>query len=139
DASRSTRGAAAGDEGVERRSGFGRLLMAGDMRFILLLAAMVPAMMVFFQLQAAMPIFLVRDLKLPTSDYGLLISINTLLVVLVEVPLNTMMAAWPHRLTLPAGALLTGAGFGAMAFASTFWEVAVTVVIWTFGEILLIP
>lgn len=130
---------AAAGEAAEKRSGFGRLLLAGDGRFILLLVAMIPAMMVFFQLQAAMPIFLVRDLHLPESDYGLLITINTLLVVLIEVPLNTMMASWPHRYTLPAGALLTGAGFGAMAFATTFWGVAVTVVIWTFGEILLIP
>ena len=128
-----------GGEPAEKRSGFGRVLMAGDGRFIMLLLAMIPAMMVFFQLQAAMPIFLVRDLHLPTSDYGLLISINTLLVVLIEVPLNALMTSWPHRWTLPAGALLTGAGFGAMAFASTFWGVAVTVIVWTFGEILLIP
>ena len=130
---------AAHDEVAGKRRGFGRLLVAGDTRFIMLLLAMIPAMMVFFQLQAAMPIFLVRDLHMPESDYGLLISINTLMVVLIEVPLNTVMASWPHRLTLPVGALLTGAGFGAMALASTFWGVAVTVVIWTFGEILLIP
>jgi MFS family permease len=30
-------------------------------------------------------------------------------------------------------------GFGGMLFASGFWSVVVTVVIWTFGEMILIP
>ena len=37
------------------------------------------------------------------------------------------------------GGFLVAAGFGAMAFARTLPEVAVTVVVWTFGEMFLLP
>ena len=36
-------------------------------------------------------------------------------------------------------ALLVGTGFGALAFARTPWTIAATVVIWTFGEMILLP
>jgi MFS family permease len=55
------------------------------------------------------------------------------------VPLNLKMAAWPHGRTLALGAFLIGAGFRGMAFSSGIWSVAATVVVWTFGELLLLP
>ena len=54
-------------------------------------------------------------------------------------PLNLKMAAWPHGRALALGAFLIGAGFGSMAFATGFRSVALTVVIWTFGEMILLP
>ena len=65
--------------------------------------------------------------------------LHDLLIVLLEVALNSATAHWPHRRTLALGALLSGAGFGAMAFAWNAWSLAVTVVIWTFGEMLFFP
>ena len=50
-----------------------------------------------------------------------------------------MTAHWSHRRTLALGALLSGAGFGAMAFARDVWSLAATVVLWTFGEMLFFP
>ncbi|OYV70861.1 MAG: hypothetical protein B7Z74_07405, partial [Deltaproteobacteria bacterium 21-66-5] len=44
-----------------------------------------------------------------------------------------------HRRSLSLGALLTGAGFGALALAGGYWSVGLTVVIWTFGEMILFP
>src|SRR5207249_9397911 len=62
-----------------------------------------------------------------------------LLIIFLEVPLNLRMAAWPHGRALALGAFLIGAGFGSMAFATGFRSVALTVVIWTFGEMILLP
>ena len=73
------------------------------------------------------------------SAFGLLFTVNTVLVILIEVPLNTLMAHWSHRRAMALGALLFGAGFGAMVFASGFLTVAATVVVWTFGEMILLP
>jgi MFS family permease len=110
-----------------------------DLRFLYFLAAMVPASLVLFQIHAAMALFLVRDLRLSESVYGLLFTINTLLIVLIEVPLNTAMSHWPHRPTLVLGALLWGIGFGALAFVTGIFGVVATVVVWTFGEMILVP
>ncbi len=110
-----------------------------DARLLFFLAACFPVALVFFQHMSSMPLYLVRDLHLSGIDYGLLFTINTLLIVALEVPINSATAHWPHRRALALGAFLTGAGFGALAFAWDFWSVAATVVIWTFGEMFTIP
>ena len=110
-----------------------------DTRLILFLAGVLPVAMVLFQHIAGMSVFLVRDLHIPAAAYGLLFTLNCLLIVPLEVPLNIATSHWPHRRTLALGALLFGVGFGALAFAWNFWSAAVTVVIWTFGEMFFFP
>ena len=94
---------------------------------------------VFLQHEAAMPVYLVRDLGLSPSFYGLVFAVNTVIIVLLEVPLNLAMAGWPHRRSLVLGALLCGAGFGALALATGPWSVLATVLVWTFGEMIFFP
>ncbi len=106
---------------------------------LLFLAAMLPVMIVFFQHEAALPLYLVRDLGMRESLYGTLFTVNTVLIIFLEVPLTTAMARWPHHRALALGALLNGIGFGALAFATTFPAVVATVVVWTFGEMVLLP
>jgi MFS family permease len=110
-----------------------------DRRFLYFLAAMIPVEMVFFQSLAAMPLFLVRDLHLTEAGFGMVLAINTVLIILVEVPLNAAMADWPHRHSLVLGALLVGMGFGGLVFRGGVLWVASTVVVWTFGEMILLP
>ena len=110
-----------------------------DPRLLYFLAAMFPISFVFFQHISSMPVYLVRDLKLSESSYGLLFTINTLLIVFLEVGLNTATARWPHRRTLALGAALCGLGFGSLAWARDFRGAAATVVVWTFGEMLIFP
>lgn len=112
---------------------------ASDPRFLLFLLGLLPVGLVFFQHVSTFPLYLVRDIGLPASAFGLLFSVNTVLILLLEVPLNGAMARWPHRLALPLGALLVGAGFAAIRFAGGFWAAAATVVIWTFGEMVILP
>ncbi len=110
-----------------------------NLRFLYFLAAFFPAALVFFQLMSTMPLFLVSGLGLSESAFGFLLTINTGIIIFVEVPLNSAMARWRHGRTLALGAALVGMGFGAMAFARDFWTMAATVVVWTFGEMILLP
>lgn len=110
-----------------------------DKRLLYFLLAIIPVMMIFFQSESSMPLFLVRDLHLAEHVYGILFSVNTIIIIFLEVPLNLKMSHWSHRSLLALGALLVGAGFGVMALATGFWSVAITVVIWTFGEMIFFP
>jgi MFS family permease len=110
-----------------------------DRRLLYFLAAMFPISFVFFQHISTMPVYLVRDLKIPETVYGLLFTLNTLLIVFLEVGINTATARWPYRRTLAIGATLCGLGFGSLAWARDVWQVAATVVVWTFGEMLIFP
>jgi MFS family permease len=122
----------------------GRLTVAGaapvraafrDGRYLYFLVAMFPLLVVFFQSFGGMALYVVRDLGISTAVYGLLLAINTVVIVFLDVPVNAATAAWPHGRVLFLGSALVGAGFGALAFARTVPAVAATVVVWTFGEI----
>jgi predicted MFS family arabinose efflux permease len=110
-----------------------------DPRFLFFLLGVLPVTVIFFQHISSMPLFIVDNLGFTPRTFGLLFSLNCLLIVVLEIPLNAATAHWPHRRTLALGALLSGAGFGAMAFATDVWSLAVTVVVWTFGEMLFFP
>lgn len=110
-----------------------------DRRLLVVLLGVLPVAVVFFQHVGAMALFLVRDHGWTEASYGLLATLNTLLVVALEVPLNAAMARWPAGRTLALGSLLTGTGFGLLAFAHAPALVLLSVVVWTFGEIVLFP
>lgn len=110
-----------------------------DRAFLFFILAALPVLVVFFQHEGPLPVFLVRDLKFPESFYGLLFTVNTLLIVFVEVSLNLATAHWPHRRTLALGAVLYAVGFGAIAVVHSKTGILATVVAWTFGEMMLLP
>jgi predicted MFS family arabinose efflux permease len=110
-----------------------------DMKFLFFLASVLPVVVVFFQHISSMPLYIVEELGNSPRTFGLLFSLNCFLIILLEVPLNAATSHWPHRRTLALGALLSGAGFGAMAFAESIPALALTVVIWTFGEMFFFP
>lgn len=110
-----------------------------DPRLRYCLLAFVPVAVVFFQHESSLAIFLVRDLGLSEAFYGLQFTLNTLLIVALEVPLNHATAHWPARRSLALGASLFAVGFGLLAFASTAWHVSATTIVWTFGEMILLP
>lgn len=110
-----------------------------DGRMLVFLAGLFLLGVVFLQHEGALPVYLVRDLGLPTSFYGMIFAVNTVMIVLLEVPLNLAMAGWPHRRALVLGAALCAAGFGALVLASEPWSVVLTVVVWTFGEMIFFP
>jgi hypothetical protein len=55
-----------------------------DARMLYFLAAVVPVQIVFFQVTSTLPLFLVRYLGLRESVYGLVFTINTLIIVALE-------------------------------------------------------
>lgn len=116
-----------------------RRMALADNKLLFFLLAIIPVIIVFFQHESTLPLFLVSDLHLPESTYGILFSVNTILIVLTEVPLNLAMAHWSHRHTLALGAFLLSAGFGANIFAAGLFGAALSVIIWTFGEMVFLP
>ncbi len=95
--------------------------------------------LVFSQHQGAMSLYLVRDLHYRESFYGALFVLNTLIIVAIEVPLNVAMAHWPARWAIALSSLLVAVGFGGLGVATTTIPIAVTVIIWTFGEMIFFP
>lgn len=124
---------------IEATGSFRQLFVLDDRRYLLFLSAIFLTGFVFFQHEGALPLFLVNDLSLSPAFYGMLFTINTVMIVFMEVPLNAATAHWPHRRALALGAFLFALGSGAFALASGPAMVVVAIAIWTFGEMMLFP
>jgi predicted MFS family arabinose efflux permease len=110
-----------------------------DSAFLIFLCGVFLVGIVFFQHESALPLYLVQYLHLSPAFYGMLFTINTLLIVALEVPINTATAHWPNTRSLIIGCLLFAVGFGALGVIASPSGVIATVVVWTFGEMLLFP
>jgi predicted MFS family arabinose efflux permease len=115
------------------------VLVLDDRRMVLFLSAVFLVGIVFFQVEGPLPLFLVQDLALSPAFYGGLFTLNTVMIVFMEVPLNSVTAHWPHRRALTIGAFLFAVGSGAFGFAAGPVLVVISMMVWTFGEMLLFP
>ncbi|MDP2874645.1 MAG: MFS transporter [Holophaga sp.] len=123
----------------ERHSGTASISGWKDTRLLLLLLGMLPAILVFTQLHGGLPLWISRDLEHGTRMFGLAFTFNTLLILLLEVALNTRVAAWTHGHQLALGAVLMAVGFGLTGFAKPISMLAFTVMIWSLGEMIFLP
>jgi MFS family permease len=110
-----------------------------DRKLLYALLALLPVLLVFFQHVSTMPLFLVEGLGFRPWVFGGLFTVNTLVIVLSEVRLNTRTGHWPYARSLATGALLATLGFAALAFARSLTAVVGTVLVWTVGEMILFP
>ena len=125
--------------GSQARTGADWLAVLRDRRALLFFTGLFLMAVVFFQHEGALPLFLVRDLHYKESFYGILFAVNTLLIVLLEVPLNLAMGGWSHRWTMVLGGVLFAVGFGSMAVLHSVPGLLLADVIWTFGEMIAMP
>jgi len=107
--------------------------------FIYFLIALIPVDIVFFQHIGALPLFIVGELGFSKAMFGFLMAINTVLVIIIEVPLNDAMRNWKHWKALALGSLLAACGFGFLIFTTGIYLLIISVVIWTFGEMIIFP
>ncbi len=121
------------DEGTDPRA------LVHDTRLMIFLGAALLVGIVFYQHESALPLYMVQYLNLSPAFYGMLFTINTLLIVALEVPINRATAHWPNTWAMFVGCMLFAIGFGALAFVSSATGILVTVVLWTFGEMMLFP
>ncbi len=70
------------------------------------------------------------------QPYGLAMALNGLLVVLLSIPISHGVGRWPRFPVMAASALLLGVGFGATGLATGLPVFAISVAIWTLGEIM---
>lgn len=110
-----------------------------DLRFIYFLLASIPVAIIFFQHFTTLPLFIVEDLGFTRTAFGLFTAINTVIIILVEVPLNNKTASWSDWKSLALGAAFCAVGFGGMFFISDSIGLIITIIIWTFGEMIFFP
>lgn len=110
-----------------------------DKRFLYFLLAVLPISIVYMQSHSTFPLFVVEGLGFSNSIFGMLVVVNTVLIISIELPLNSVMANWKDINSLYLGAILTGVGFGFHMFTDIIPLLVIAISIWTFGEMIFFP
>jgi len=109
-----------------------------DARFRRVLCAALVVGLVFVQVFSTMSLQITRS-GFSTSTYGVLISLNGVLVVLCELPLTTVTRRFPARRVMALGYLLIGLGFASNLLPRTLVLLVCTTMLFTLGEMVSMP
>jgi MFS family permease len=112
--------------------------MRRDRAFQRAMVASLAITLVFLQTASSYGLY-VTSLGHSERIYGLLLSLNGVLIVCFELPLTEITRRYPARRLMALGYALIGGGFSLNYFARTFSELLVPMVLFTVGEMLTIP
>ncbi len=94
--------------------------------------------LVFFQLGSTYGLY-VTQLGFSPAVYGAVVSMNGALIVFCELPLTRLTQRFPTRRVMATGHVLCAAGFALNAFAHSIAALVLCMIIFTFGEMILMP
>jgi MFS family permease len=109
-----------------------------DRTYVVYLAISLGTVIVMMQHMSTLPIAMTAD-GLSAATYGWVIAVNGVLIVLGQLFVPKLIDGFDRSRVLALAALIMGIGFGLVAFADAAWFFALTVVIWTLGEMLQSP
>ena len=109
-----------------------------DRRFVFFLAATLFLTLVEFQVHSTFPLHIAKLGYAPTI-YGVLISINGVMIVLFELLITSWTQRFPPQPLIALGYSLTGIGYAMTGIADSVPFLAFTVTIWTLGEMTWAP
>jgi MFS family permease len=118
--------------------GAGFLAPYRDPTFVAFLGLSFLFALLFMQSASTLPLDMAAH-GMSKATFGAVLAINGILIVLIQPVLGPLLARHDRSRTLAAGAALAGIGFGLNAIAGTAPLYALGVVVWTVGEIGVLP
>jgi MFS family permease len=118
--------------------GSGLRAVLGDRVFLGFVGLNILVALVFLQHISMLPIAMKQD-GLSPATYGTVIALNGVLIVAGQLFVPRLIRGRGRSNVLALASVIVGVGFGLTAFADTAWLYAVTVLVWTMGEMLNSP
>jgi MFS family permease len=110
-----------------------------DRVFILFIGANILLGLVYMNMNTTLGVYL-RDVHgVPESGYGMILSLNALMVVLFQFPITRRIESYPPMLMMALGTFLYAIGFAMYGVISAYFMFLVAMVIITIGEMLVAP
>ena len=110
-----------------------------DGPFLVLMLIFLVWCAVFIQVLTTFPLYMRNVYGLAENRIGQLFAVNTILIVVLEMILMERIRKYPLARMINVSFLLLGLGLGLMPLGRGFAFGALTVAIWTFGEMLSMP
>ncbi|HEX6642135.1 MAG TPA: MFS transporter [Thermoanaerobaculia bacterium] len=124
--------------GKDEKPAEGLRVALADRRFMFFLAATLCMTCVEFQLHSTFPLHIAR-LGYSPKTYGMLLSINGVMIVLFELAFTSWTQRFPPQPLIALGYGLTGIGLAMTGIADSIPFLALSVVVWTMGEMVWAP
>ncbi|WP_020123002.1 MFS transporter [Streptomyces canus] len=109
-----------------------------DGRFMSVLGLSFLVAVIFQQGSIGLPVAM-GEAGFTPADYGLAIALNGVLIVALQIPVTRFIQDRDPQRLLVVSSLLAGYGFGLTAFAGSVGLFALTVCVWTLGEMINAP
>ncbi|MEV1020492.1 MFS transporter [Streptomyces sp. NPDC050264] len=109
-----------------------------DRRFMLMVGLSFLVAVVFTQSSVGLPIVMGEN-GLTSADVGIVASVNGAIIVALQIPLTRFIERRDPGRLLTFSSLLIGYGFALTAFAGSLATYALTVAVWTLGEMVNAP
>jgi MFS family permease len=122
-----------GGDGARPRSAF------SDREYLAFLSLVMILGMVFLQAWSTLPLAFKQDFGLSERAIGGLLALNALLIVLLEMVLMRAVEGFDHGRIVGLGALLVCGGMAILGLGTSAVIATLSVVTWTFGEMLCLP
>ena len=110
-----------------------------DLQFVAFLSILLGVGLIFFQFHATYPKYLEEHYSMSKPMIGLMFSINTAIIVAIEMILVDKLKDRPILKVIGWGAFLSCLGFAILPFGTTIWVCAISMIVITSGEMLLFP
>jgi MFS family permease len=117
--------------------GYGPVLR--DRRYVAFLVLMILATIPSPVLWMLMPAYAKEHLGVLEQQVGLIMSTNAVMVVALQMAVTRWSSRYPHLRMLAFGALIYALGVGSVALGAGFWAFWLSMVVLTFGELLIVP
>ncbi len=125
------------ESGESGSGGYGAILR--DRLFILYLGAGILVSLIGMNLFTTLGVYLRDGFGVPGQGYGLLLSMNAMLVVVFQLPIGRRAEGFPPMLMMAVGSVIYGFGFGMFAFVNTTLLFVTAMIVLTIGEMIFMP
>ncbi|WP_078899927.1 MDR family MFS transporter [Streptomyces sp. SBT349] len=112
--------------------GFGAVLR--DRAFVAFVAAEFLVLTILYQSESGLPIAMSQDGFSP-STFGQVAALNGIVIAVVQLPLTRYYKRFPESWVLAGSSALIGIGYSLLLLGDSAWIYALSIVVWTMGEI----
>jgi MFS family permease len=110
-----------------------------DTAFMLFLGAVMLQVFTYMNMNTTLGVFLRNEHGTSEWHYGMLLSLNAVMVVFMQFPITRRIKNYPPMLMMALGTVLYAIGFAMYGFVSVYFMFAAAMVIITIGEMIVSP
>ncbi len=117
--------------------GYGQVLR--DKVFVAFILVSILSTLMYFNMNSSLSVYMVNHLGFTSEQFGYVLSLNAVMVVLLQMTFTRLTAKWKPMLAIALGNILYVIGFSMYGFVNSYTMCLLAMVIITIGEMIYAP